>query len=62
MLSHFDSSTSLGRFDPDWIAARERLIFQQRLRSNHEVDGLRWWRGAFVLKARTALEEPEASA
>jgi hypothetical protein len=62
MQRHLESSAPLGRFDPVWVAAHERLISQQRLRSNYEVGGRPWWLGAFYLKARTAHEEAEASA
>jgi hypothetical protein len=42
MLRHFESSPSLGTFDPNMIGAQERLIWLQRLRSGHDVwdDGL----------------------
>jgi hypothetical protein len=52
MLHHHESSPSLGRFDPDWISAHERVSLQQRLRSNCEVDRRPWWRGAFFAKPR----------
>jgi hypothetical protein len=37
MLRHGESSASLGRFDPDMVGARQRLISQQRFRSRHEI-------------------------
>jgi hypothetical protein len=37
MLRHREGPASLGTFDPDMVGARQRLIWQQRLRSRHEI-------------------------
>jgi hypothetical protein len=37
MPRHFESFASLETFDPNMIAARERLIWLQRLRSGRDV-------------------------
>ena len=62
MLRHPESSAFLGRFDPVWIDAHERLISQQRLRSNYEVDGAPGWLRTFFARTRATREDAEASA
>ncbi|MGH8524689.1 MAG: hypothetical protein ACREXY_10875, partial [Gammaproteobacteria bacterium] len=37
MLRHAENSVSLGTFDPDVVGARQRLIWQQRLRCRHDI-------------------------
>ena len=53
MLRHHDSPAHLGRFDPDWVRAHDRLISQQRLRSDHEAEGTPWWVAVFSRTIRT---------
>ena len=53
MLRHFESPAHLGRFDPDWVRARERLISQQRLRSDQDVASAPWWAVVFSKRIRT---------
>jgi hypothetical protein len=59
MLRHSESTSHLGRFDPDWVRAHERLIAQQRLRSDIEVESAPWWAFVFSNTPRTTRLDTE---
>jgi hypothetical protein len=59
MQRHTESSAHLGRFDPDWVRAHERLVAQQRLRADHRIDSAPWWMAAVSMVTGTARPETE---
>ena len=59
MLRNLESPAHLGRFDPDWVRAHERLTSQQRLRSSYEVESAPWWAVMFPKTTRTAPQDTE---